>query len=178
MFGRKRSSREARPGSGIPEWHVDVGLAWGGVRAGGTKRWEPPKRVLVEQPDGGVAWATERVLRREGWDVAVCPGPEHLRGDGCPLLTGGRCSAVEGADAIVFALPLSSEKSRLILRAHRPTAGSRPVCVETATRDAEAFAAAQDAFTLLREPIVASALVDALDAALSAPAQTASATSP
>jgi hypothetical protein len=45
-----------------------VGGPWKG--AGGP-------RVLVENPDLGVGYSVERLLIEQGYDVAVCEGPEY-----------------------------------------------------------------------------------------------------
>ena len=62
-------------------------------------------RVLIENPDGADLWAHADVLREAGYDVAMCGGPtpeteDHER-TVCPLVGGGRCPLVEGADVVV-----------------------------------------------------------------------------
>jgi hypothetical protein len=79
-------------------------------------------RVLVEDPDGAVLWASARVLEEAGYDVACCQGPSGV-GDGlprtcCPLLVGAACPLVEGADVVVSStsLPQSAEIQEAVAR--------------------------------------------------------------
>lgn len=68
-------------------------------------------RVLVEHADGAMRWAAERVLRRHGYDVAVCGGPDD-NGGPCPLVVRGDCELVEGADVIVNCFDLDERRNR------------------------------------------------------------------
>jgi GNAT superfamily N-acetyltransferase len=62
------------------------------------------RRVLIEASGG--RWHGEDALRAEGYDVAVCHGPEGRAPDvPCPVLAGNSCSLVDGADVIVHLLP-------------------------------------------------------------------------
>jgi hypothetical protein len=68
--------------------------------------------VLVEDPDGAVLCAYTRILGEAGYDVAGCQGPTGVCGDGlprtcCPLLVGGGCPLVEGADVVVSSMSLA-----------------------------------------------------------------------
>jgi hypothetical protein len=76
-------------------------------------------RVLLENPDGAETWAQAETLRNAGYDVAVCTGPIEVAGRRrpgyfeepawldrnartlCPLVAGGRCGLVDGADVVV-----------------------------------------------------------------------------
>ncbi len=73
------------------------------VRPATTENWdEAPDgatRVLVECPPEQTPDAVARVLRREGYEVRVCEGPD--RRHECPMLTRGDCSLVSGADVVV-----------------------------------------------------------------------------
>jgi len=65
--------------------------------------WDwPGPRVLLEQPFDGETQARVDALRRAGYAVSLCPGPE--RGDLCPLACGDGCRTAEDADVIVSAL--------------------------------------------------------------------------
>lgn len=86
---------------------------------GSTPSW--PKvsdrpHVLVAEPHG--RWEDEAAARAQGFDVRTCPGPDGPRPH-CPVLEGRPCPLVEGADAIVFALPLEDPRSGEILADHR-----------------------------------------------------------
>ena len=83
MIRRGRRGREIEPG----DWRPRVGRA----------------RVLVENPNRAERWAYADLLRKAGYDVATCGGPEH--GDGertrCPLVERAVCPLVDGADVVV-----------------------------------------------------------------------------
>jgi hypothetical protein len=76
------------------------------------------------EPDGAEAWAQAETLRDAGYELAVCkgptPGPWRPRADLrpgyfedpdwwaddgertiCPLVVGGKCALVDGADVVV-----------------------------------------------------------------------------
>jgi RimJ/RimL family protein N-acetyltransferase len=56
-------------------------------------------RVLVEGHGG--TWRGAAAARAAGAEVLGCPGPEGRPGRRCPVLDGGTCPLVEGADAVV-----------------------------------------------------------------------------
>jgi hypothetical protein len=87
-------------------------------------------RVLIENPDRADLWAHADLLREAGYDVAICGGPvaeiapapwhrrvfsstsgsdeaEHRPRVLCPLVTGGHCPLVEGADVVVSTTQLT-----------------------------------------------------------------------
>jgi len=70
--------------------------------------------VLLEAPEGEAAelW---RTLEDEGAQVLWCPGPEGPSPAWCPLMAGLRCSLVESADVVVFALGCETALCRLVL---------------------------------------------------------------
>ena len=60
-------------------------------------------RVLIESRHG--RWRGEEELRSHGYQVAICPGPvSRPAGDPCPLVVGGLCRLVDGADVVVHDL--------------------------------------------------------------------------
>ncbi|GMU79725.1 MAG: hypothetical protein AMXMBFR46_25150 [Acidimicrobiia bacterium] len=95
----------------------------------GRPRDRRPK-VLLEYADYGVAFAAERILERHGYAVAVCGGPDHLRGRQCPLVASGTCPLVEGADVVLNGLDLTRRENRAVLAAVRGASGERRVIVE------------------------------------------------
>lgn len=95
-----------------------------------------PRRVLVEHADGAMTWAAERILRRAGFEVSTCNGPEHLPGHRCPLVAEGRCDLVDTSDVVVFGLGTEHVG---ILRAERTTAPSTPVVIEGLASDIDEF---------------------------------------
>jgi len=89
-------------------------------------QFEGPPLVLVEHDDPEAGQALARALRLEGYDVALCRGPEALADPAtglsprrrglafhgvfssvdpvCPVREGDSCLAVERADVVVSAL--------------------------------------------------------------------------
>ncbi len=91
---------------------VAAGTATVGER-GASRR----PRLLVEGAGG--RWRYEDEARAQGFDVITCPGPASRVGARrCPVLEGGRCPLVDGADVIVAALPPSDERSVRLRAAH------------------------------------------------------------
>ena len=67
------------------------------ARSPGT--WPSPPmspRVLVEIPGREVGTALERMIRAQGYEVAVCGGPATLPGGRCPLVEGFGCPLAPG----------------------------------------------------------------------------------
>lgn len=87
-------------------------------------------RLLVEATGG--RWHAESDARRAGYQVVTCPGPAARSGRPCPLLSGGSCPLVDGADAIVLALPPSDPRTAELLAVHRAGDAARPVLDELA----------------------------------------------
>lgn len=118
MWPRHRPPRRPAP----PRWADDDG--------------RPRARILVEHPDPVAQDVLATGLRQRGYAVVTCGGP---RADGmtevtCPLLEGERCPGVDGADAIVSALPLSSGPERAIVRRIAEDPGTGPILLETSRR--------------------------------------------
>jgi CheY-like chemotaxis protein len=86
--------------------------------------------VLIEDPDGAVRSSAARFLQREGFDVAVCAGPEAMEGSSCPEVSDGACPLVEDADLVYTSLRWSRPDGREVLRAHRRCYPETPVVVE------------------------------------------------
>lgn len=97
-------------------------------------------RVLIEDPDGAVLSSCEEFLRRDGFDVAVCRGPQADGVHHCPLVTSGECSLTDGADVIYTALSWHDPKSREVLQAIRARHPQTPVVVEIPQPQVERFA--------------------------------------
>ena len=62
------------------------------------------RRLLVESGDPALAISDFSVFSAAGFDVALCQGPPEGDDDGCPLLRGGTCDLVDGADVVLHAL--------------------------------------------------------------------------
>ena len=67
-------------------------------------------RVLIENPDRADLWAHAELLRKAGYDVAMCGGPADEAGQErtvCPLVAQGHCPLVDGADVVVSTTALT-----------------------------------------------------------------------
>jgi hypothetical protein len=95
-------------------------------------------RAVVEDADPTGRRATERELRREGWEVLGCCGPETLARRRCPVEEGRGCPAVRDADLVVTTL--RDERGRLpgVLRGLRETHAEVPVIVRAPAHVAHA----------------------------------------
>lgn len=61
-------------------------------------------RVVVEECDPRLRDIAGSHLRRSGFEVALCGGPERLSRRRCPVEEGGGCPAIDGADVVVSSL--------------------------------------------------------------------------
>jgi hypothetical protein len=100
-----------------PDWTVlEATLSTHGGRPG----WPPRhvrRRLLVEECGG--RWHADAQAWAAGWDVITCPGPGARSVGPCPLLEGGRCPLVDGADAVVV-VPRADDAHRSeLMGAHR-----------------------------------------------------------
>ena len=150
------------------------------------------QRVLIENKDGADLWAHAELLRGAGYEVAMCHGPSkpaerapwYRRRPGsravpaefqvdeqlvlCPLITGGRCPLVEGADVVVSTTDLPGSREILGALSSRPS----PALVVEGTvsaleRDRDVTADA----TALPLPVTDRRLLEAVERALASPAE-------
>jgi len=143
-----------------PEWH---------------ERGKGGPRVLVENPDLGTGFAIEQVLDRAGYDVAVCGGPDALRGHRCPLIAEGRCGLAEGADVIVHSLNPDRLEHLTVLRGLRARHPHTPLVVEVPTPAVKRHPGVLTGCTILPLPATRESLLRAVRSSLeSAAAQTSS----
>jgi hypothetical protein len=106
--------------------------------SGPVPSWPPAEarpRVLVEV--AGRRWSGEAAAESAGLATAMCAGPSVRRGDGCPVLHGGRCPLADEADAIVVLLDPDDEHSLELVRAHRQQSPGTPVLVRHHTPPSE-----------------------------------------
>lgn len=137
-------------------------------------QWLPPAwptrvgraRVLVEDEDGGHAAAAEWCLRRAGFEVAHCPGPEHLPAGRCPLVTQGSCALVAGADVVYSTLGVRRAAGRKVLAAQRAHYPATPVVVELPEPELVAAGDALDGCLRLSCPATSGRLLAAITSAL------------
>jgi NAD(P)H-hydrate repair Nnr-like enzyme with NAD(P)H-hydrate dehydratase domain len=82
-------------------------------------------RVLVEHASASEGLEIASALRRRGFDVALCSGPDSRCS--CPLVEHDECALVDGADVIVAALGLGRSDQREVTAALRFRRQSKPV---------------------------------------------------
>jgi hypothetical protein len=121
-------------------------------------------RVLVENPDFG--FAAERVFEAAGYNVAVCGGPERLRGHRCPLVTEGRCALAEGADVIVHSLNPARPEHAAVLRALRARHPTTPLIVEVPSPALVRHTALLQGCTIMEMPATRDKLVSTVASSL------------
>jgi hypothetical protein len=165
LFGRKRSPHSIHP----EEWPDQSGKP----------------RVLIENPDGADLWAHAEILRKAGYHVATCLGPdaepEHVawfrrlwlywensqptkRQERmlCPLVTKGHCPLVEGADVVVSTTRLTDSREILAtLSARRSPA----LVVEGTSSDFERNRDVTGDSVELKLPFLPEELLEAVDSA-------------
>jgi hypothetical protein len=83
----------------------------------GFWRFDDRPRALIEDADLGSALATASALRRAGYAVAICRGPEP--DEYCPLVGAYDCALVAGADVVVSSL--GEEIEEAVQRRHPST---------------------------------------------------------
>ncbi|MEO1060117.1 MAG: hypothetical protein AAFZ07_01775 [Actinomycetota bacterium] len=115
-----------------PDWqHVRLVISTTGRTPSWPQRSEG-HRLLVAEPRG--RWPGQRDAERHGLEVRTCPGPDGPRPH-CPALEGRPCPLVEGADAIVFALPGDDPRSDQILAELRRRHPERTIVMADAERE-------------------------------------------
>jgi L-amino acid N-acyltransferase YncA len=100
-----------------PDWMVvEATLSTHGGRPGWPRR-HARRRLLVEECGG--RWHADAQAWAAGWDVITCPGPGARSVGPCPLLEGGRCPLVDGADAVVVVPRVDDPHRSELVAAHR-----------------------------------------------------------
>jgi DNA-binding response OmpR family regulator len=123
-------------------------------------------RVLIENTDSGIAFATEKLLLDRGYDVSTCTGPGERTGK-CPLVADGECASVNEADVILFSLRLSQESGLAVLRGLRAAVPETPIVVELPQPQVAAHAADLAGCHILPLPYTRKSICATIDAALS-----------
>ena len=142
-------------------------------------------RVLIENPDRADLWAHADLLREAGYDVAICggpvaeiapapwyrrlfsptaaPDPAELRPRVlCPLVTGGHCPLVEGADVVVSTTRLTDGGEILTALSARTDLA---LVVEGTSADLDREAAAIGDSVAITLPVLPQQLVRAVEQA-------------
>jgi hypothetical protein len=86
-------------------------------------------RVVVEDVDEPSRLASERILRKAGFDVVGCGGPETISRRRCPLEEGMECPAISDADVIVTALRLGADRMARVVAGIRDRYPDTPLVV-------------------------------------------------
>jgi DNA-binding NtrC family response regulator len=120
--------------------------------------------VLVEDPDGAVRAACATFLEHEGFEVAVCAGPEP--GHRCPEVTSGTCSLMEGVDVVYTSLAWRDPAHQEVLRAHREHYPHVPVVVEICRPDVARVDGLLDGCDVVHVPAGRATMLQAIESAL------------
>lgn len=126
--------------------------------------WVGQPRVLIEHRDESAGLELASVLRRAGYAVAVCPGPE--RAQDCPLAGPEGCAVAHGADVIVSSLGIDRPETREVLRALRLRLPGTPLIVEAPAGEKAEWQDVLEGCDLLTSPVVPEQLVASVQAAL------------
>jgi len=117
---RHRGSAVVTPPAG---GQVRLVLGTGGRVPGWPARRSPLRaRVLVESPAG--VWPPGAAGDLE---VLGCPGPRDRPGRRCPLLEGGHCPLVDGADAVIIVTDGDDTQLAAVAGAHAARTGAPQV---------------------------------------------------
>lgn len=85
--------------------------------------------VVIEDAGLGAGRLTAASLRRAGYDVTLCGGPELLARRRCPLEEGTACPAVATADVVVANLEAGTGRQVAVVAALRARDPEIPVVV-------------------------------------------------
>ena len=119
-------------------------------------------RILVEDADGAKQWAMQQALLREGYDVAVCDGPDPAHRHDCPLVVEGHCTLADEADMIVCEIPLDKGAADIVaaIHEHEP---STPIARSGTIAQAERGTGDFDGVTRITFPTTVSAFVGTVE---------------
>jgi hypothetical protein len=134
-----------------------VGGPWSGT--GGP-------RVLIENPDFGIGYSAERLLIKQGYNVAVCEGPDRRQGRRCPLVETGECDLAAHADVIVHSLNLDRPEHAEVLRALRECYPQARIVVEVPKPSVERHRELLGDCSVLALPATRESLTTAVRAAM------------
>ena len=101
--------------------------------------WPFPERprVLIELADQDRALELAASIKRAGYGVGVCRGPDAKSDpvSRCPLHQFEPCVVVEGADLVFTALDLEDEECRAVLQGLRTRYPSKPLVIAANVSD-------------------------------------------
>ncbi|HKI91774.1 MAG TPA: hypothetical protein VJ986_05705 [Gaiellaceae bacterium] len=119
--------------------------------------WVGQPRVLIEHPDESAGLVFASVLRRAGYAVAVCPGPEHE--EHCPLTGPEGCAVAHGADVVVSSLGVERPEAREVLQALRARRPGTPLIVEVPAGGEDEWRDLLEGCDLIAAPVAPEQLV-------------------
>jgi len=130
--------------------------------------WSGPggSRVLIENPDLGIGYSAERLLIREGYDVAVCEGPDRRQGRRCPLVETGECELAAHADVIVHSLNPDRPEHEEVLWALRECCPGASIVVEVPEPTVERHRELLGGCSVLAWPATRASLTNAVETAI------------
>lgn len=137
-------------------------------------RFDERPRVLIEHPDPDRGLELGTAIRRAGFTVGVCTGPDAAADPAtrCPLHRLQPCVGVEGADLVVTALDLETKDGRGVLRGLRTRYATTPLVVMATVGEAIEFEDVLQGCTVVAVDAdpeeVTAAVVDALPSAVGA----------
>jgi len=108
------------------------------------------------------AW---KLLRRHGYRMSWCPGPQGGFSPECALSATGHCPLVDRADAVVSALDLSNRTCGEVVRALDAQAAETPVVVVTPRRSAAHWAEEVPDCQVVAGPLSSKVLIRSLSVA-------------
>jgi len=119
--------------------------------------WVGQPRVLIEHPDESAGLALASILRRSGFAVAVCPGPEHA--EHCPLTGPEGCAVAHGADLVVSSLGVDRPEAREVLEALRARRPGTPLIVEVPPGSEDEWRGLLEGCDVIESPVAPDELV-------------------
>jgi len=131
--------------------------------------------VLFESPDGAEAHAAWKLLRRHGYRMTWCPGPQGGFSPECAMSATGHCPLVTQADSVVSALDLRQPTCEEVVRALDAQAAETPVVVVTPKRSAAHWAEEVPDCHVVAGPLSSKVLIRSLSVARSGASQKAAA---
>jgi len=140
----------------------DFARSWPDETSGGD---DDGPLVLFESPDGAEAHAAWKVLRRNGYRMSWCPGPQGGFSPECALSATGHCPLVDEADAVVNALDLRDPVCEKVVRALDAQAHETPVVVVAPKRSAAHWAGEAPDCDVIAGPLSSKVLIRALSVA-------------
>jgi hypothetical protein len=95
----------------------------------GVRRGRRRPHVVIEDAELPAAHLTAASLRRAGFEVTICGGPDLLARRRCPLEEGTTCPAIADADVVVAHLGARTTRQAAVVAALRDHEAGLPLVV-------------------------------------------------